>query len=155
MNNHSYDKMFDTEVILSMPDTKKFPQPATAPDGLANALPDVPVCDPDCHGEPDIVARLRSDLPDDEVLYDLSELFRVFGDTTRIKILYVLFESEMCVCDLAKTLNMTQSAISHQLRILKQMKLVKNRREGKTVFYSLADGHIKTIINQGMEHIQE
>jgi len=67
----------------------------------------------------------------------------------------VLFHSEMCVCDLAKTLNMTQSAISHQLRILKQMKLVKNRREGKTVFYSLADGHIKTIINQGMEHIQE
>ena len=79
-----------------MPDTKKFPQPATAPDGLANALPDVPVCDPDCHGEPDIVARLRSDLPDDEVLYDLSELFRVFGDTTRIKILYALFESELC-----------------------------------------------------------
>lgn len=71
--------MFDAEVILPMPDTKKFPQPATAPDGLANALPDVPVCDPDCHGEPDIVARLRSDLPDDEVLYDLSELFRVFG----------------------------------------------------------------------------
>ena len=84
-----------------MPDTKKFPQPATAPDGLANALPDVPVCDPDCHGAPDIVARLRSDLPDDEVLYDLSELFRVFGDTTRIKILYALFESELCVGDLA------------------------------------------------------
>ena len=74
---------------------------------------------------------------------------------TRLKLLSVLFHSEMCVCDLAKTLNMTQSAISHQLRILKQMKLVKNRREGKTVFYSLADGHIKTIINQGMEHIQE
>jgi len=79
----------------------------------------------------------------------------VFGDVTRLKLLSVLFHSEMCVCDLAKTLNMTQSAISHQLRILKQMKLVKNRREGKTVFYSLADGHIKTIINQGMEHIQE
>ena len=77
------------------------------------------------------------------------------GDVTRLKLLSVLFHSEMCVCDLAKTLNMTQSAISHQLRILKQMKLVKNRREGKTVFYSLADGHIKTIINQGMEHIQE
>ena len=76
--------MFDTEVILPMPDTKKFPQPATAPDGLANALPDVPVCDPDCHGEPDIVARLRSDLPDDEVLYDLSELFRVFGAIRRV-----------------------------------------------------------------------
>ena len=78
--------MFDTEVILPMPDTKKFPQPATAPDGLANALPDVPVCDPDCHGEPDIVARLRSDLPDDEVLYDLSELFRVFGGSVSWRI---------------------------------------------------------------------
>ena len=102
-----------------MPDTKKFPQPATAPDGLANALPDVPVCDPDCHGEPDIVARLRSDLPDDEVLYDLSELFRVFGDTTRIKILYALFESELCVGDLAQLLDVSQSAVSHQLRLLK------------------------------------
>ena len=88
-------------------------------------------------------------------LNDLAEFFKVFGDVTRLKLLSVLFHSEMCVCDLAKTLNMTQSAISHQLRILKQMKLVKNRREGKTVFYSLADGHIKTIINQGMEHIQE
>ena len=85
----------------------------------------------------------------------LRKFFKVFGDVTRLKLLSVLFHSEMCVCDLAKTLNMTQSAISHQLRILKQMKLVKNRREGKTVFYSLADGHIKTIINQGMEHIQE
>ena len=85
----------------------------------------------------------------------LRNFFKVFGDVTRLKLLSVLFHSEMCVCDLAKTLNMTQSAISHQLRILKQMKLVKNRREGKTVFYSLADGHIKTIINQGMEHIQE
>ena len=115
-----------------MPDTKKFPQPATAPDGLANALPDVPVCDPDCHGEPDIVARLRSDLPDDEVLYDLSELFRVFGDTTRIKILYALFESELCVGDLAQLLDVSQSAVSHQLRLLKASKLVKFRRDGKT-----------------------
>ena len=112
-----------------MPDTKKFPQPATAPDGLANALPDVPVCDPDCHGEPDIVARLRSDLPDDEVLYDLSELFRVFGDTTRIKILYALFESELCVGDLAQLLDVSQSAVSHQLRLLKASELVKFRRD--------------------------
>ena len=82
-------------------------------------------------------------------------IFKVFGDVTRIKILCVLLQSEMCVCDLAQTLNMTQSAISHQLRMLKQMKLVTNRREGKTVFYSLADGHIKTIVNQGMEHIRE
>ena len=88
-------------------------------------------------------------------MQEVAEFFKVFGDVTRLKLLSVLFHSEMCVCDLAKTLNMTQSAISHQLRILKQMKLVKNRREGKTVFYSLADGHIKTIINQGMEHIQE
>ena len=86
---------------------------------------------------------------------DLSELFKVFGDSTRIKILYVLLESDMCVCDLAQILNMTQSAISHQLRILKQSKLVKNRREGKTVIYSLADGHVRSIISQGMEHIGE
>jgi len=79
----------------------------------------------------------------------------VFGDFTRIRILCILLRGEMCVCDLAQTLDMTQSAISHQLRVLKQMKLVTNRREGKTVFYSLADGHIRTIINQGMEHIQE
>ncbi len=79
----------------------------------------------------------------------------MFGDSTRIKILCVLLESEMCVCDLAEVLGMTQSAISHQLRVLKQMKLVKNRREGKTVYYSLSDGHIQTIISQGMEHITE
>nr|WP_330410831.1 metalloregulator ArsR/SmtB family transcription factor [Lachnotalea glycerini] len=94
-------------------------------------------------------------MPSDEMLIDLADFFKVFGDTTRIKILYVLFQSEMCVCDIANLLNMTQSAISHQLRTLKQMQLVKFRREGKTVFYSLSDGHIKTIINQGMEHICE
>ena len=138
-----------------MPDTKKFPQPATAPDGLANALPDVPVCDPDCHGEPDIVARLRSDLPDDEVLYDLSELFRVFGDTTRIKILYALYGAELCVFDIAQLLGMTQSAVSHQLRILKNNKLVKFRREGKTVFYALDDDHVRAILSMGMEHLNE
>ena len=103
----------------------------------------------------EIVERVNAAMPAEETLYDLAELFKIFGDSSRIKIQYVLLASEMCVCDLAKTLNMTQSAISHQLRILKQMKLVINRREGKTVFYSLADGHIKTIINQGMEHIQE
>ena len=88
-------------------------------------------------------------------LYDLAEIFKVFGDSTRIKILYVLFEAEMCVCDIAQLLNMNQSAISHQLKILKQNRLVKSRREGKAVFYSLADGHVRTIINQGMEHINE
>lgn len=101
------------------------------------------------------VEQVRSQLPQDEVLYDLAELFKIFGDSTRIKILYVLFESEMCVCDIAQLLNMTQSAISHQLRALKQSKLVKYRREGKTVFYSLADGHVRTIIDQGMEHVAE
>ena len=95
------------------------------------------------------------DMPDDEVLYELADLFRVFGDSTRIKILYVLNESEMCVCDIARLLGMTQSAISHQLRSLKQSKLVKARREGKTVFYSLADDHVHTILSQGMEHVAE
>lgn len=94
-------------------------------------------------------------MPEEEVLYDLAELFKVFGDSTRIRILYVLFEAEVCVCDLAAALNMTQSAISHQLRILKQNKLVKSRREGKSVFYSLADDHVRTIIAQGQEHIEE
>ena len=92
---------------------------------------------------------------DEDKLYDLAELFKVFGDSTRIRILYVLFEAEVCVCDLAETLSMTQSAISHQLKILKQSKLVKSRREGKSVFYSLADGHVRTIIAQGREHIVE
>ena len=86
---------------------------------------------------------------------ELADFYKVFGDATRIKILCVLLESEVCVCDLAEILGMTQSAISHQLRVLKQMKLVKNRREGKTVYYSLADDHILTIISQGMEHIAE
>ena len=94
-------------------------------------------------------------LPPEEVLYDLAELFKIFGDSTRIRILFVLFEAEVCVCDLAAALNMTQSAISHQLRILKQSRLVKSRREGKSVFYSLADEHVRTIISQGQEHVEE
>lgn len=94
-------------------------------------------------------------MPEDEVLYDLAELFKVFGDSTRIKILYVLFEEETCVCDIAAALNMNQSAISHQLRILKQSKLVKCRKLGKTVLYSLADDHVRLIVAQGMEHINE
>lgn len=100
----------------------------------------------------EVVRRL---LPPEEDLYDLGELFKVFGDSTRICILYVLRESEVCVCDLAEALHMTQPAISHQLRILKQSKLVKSRREGKSVFYSLADDHVKTILDQGMDHICE
>ena len=98
---------------------------------------------------------VNDNMPNEDELYDLAELFKVFGDSTRIRILFVLFESEVCVCDLAETLNMTQSAVSHQLRILKQAKLIKNRREGKSIFYSLADGHVRTIISQGIEHIEE
>ena len=107
------------------------------------------------HVHEDIVAKVEKEMPDDEILFDLAELFKIFGDSTRIKILYLLFESEMCVCDIAQMLRMTQSAISHQLRVLKQMDLVKSRREGKTIFYSLADGHITTILSQGLDHIQE
>ena len=107
------------------------------------------------HIHQEIVDKVERTMPEDEILYDLAELFKIFGDSTRIKILYVLFESEMCVCDIAKLLGMTQSSISHQLRALKQSKLVKYRREGKTVFYSLADGHVRTILGQGMEHIAE
>ena len=103
----------------------------------------------------DLLRTVRAKLPGEEVLYDLAELFKVFGDSTRVRILYVLFEAEVCVCDLAAALNMTQSAISHQLRILKQSKLVKSRREGKQVFYSLADDHVYAILNQGMEHVTE
>ena len=94
-------------------------------------------------------------MPDETELDSLAELFKVFGDPTRIRILFVLFETEVCVCDLAKALNMTQSAVSHQLRILKQSRLVKNRREGKSIFYSLADNHVRTMIAQGREHILE
>ena len=103
----------------------------------------------------DLLKIVNETLPEETELYDLAELFKVFGDSTRIRILFVLFEAEVCVCDLAEALNMTQSAISHQLRILKQNKLVKNRREGKSIFYSLADDHVRTIINQGREHIEE
>ena len=103
----------------------------------------------------DAVKEVRSTLPSDETLSDLADLFKLFGDTTRIKILYLLFEKELCVCDIAVLLNMTQSAISHQLKTLKHSKLVKFRREGKVVFYSLADTHVRSIIAQGMEHLTE
>lgn len=103
----------------------------------------------------DLLRIVQDTMPEETELYDLAELFKVFGDSTRIRILFVLFEAEVCVCDLAQALNMTQSAISHQLRILKQNKLVKSRREGKSIFYSLADGHVRTIIAQGREHIEE
>lgn len=115
---------------------------------------EVECCDVTCiHNE--VVQKVVGKMPKEDLLSELADFYKVFGDATRIKILCVLLESEMCVCDLAAVLGMTQSAISHQLRVLKQMKLVKNRREGKTVFYSLADGHIQSIISQGMEHITE
>jgi len=94
-------------------------------------------------------------MPGEEALADVAELFKIFGDSTRIRILFALREGEVCVCDLAQALSMTQSAISHQLRILKNGKLVKNRRDGKSIFYSLADDHVMTIIAQGLEHVNE
>ena len=103
----------------------------------------------------DVVEKVRQSIPQEETLYDLAELFKVFGDSTRIKILCVLFETEMCVCDIAALLNMTQSAISHQLRVLKNARLVKYRKEGKVVFYSLDDEHVKQIFDQGLIHIKE
>ena len=103
----------------------------------------------------DLLKIVNDTMPEENELYDLAELFKVFGDSTRIRILFVLFETEVCVCDLAQALNMTQSAISHQLRILKQNKLVKNRREGKSIFYFLSDDHVRTIIAQGREHLTE
>ncbi len=107
------------------------------------------------HVNSDEIDKVNAIRPEEEILYDLAELFKIFGDSTRIKILYVLFESEMCVFDISQLLNMSMSAISHQLRILKQAQLVKFRREGKTVFYSLADDHVRTILGNGMDHICE
>ena len=111
-------------------------------------------CEVNCIHQ-DIIQEVKSKLPAEETLYDLAELFKVFGDSTRIKILCALFESEMCVCDIATLLNMTQSAISHQLRVLKTNKLVNNRKVGKVVYYSLDDAHIKHIFDQGLAHITE
>ncbi len=107
------------------------------------------------HVHEDTITKVREEMPKEEVLYNLADFFKVFGDSTRIKILYVLLQSEMCVCDIGQLLNVSQSAVSHQLRLLKQMKLVKFRREGKIIFYSLSDSHIKTILSQGLEHISE
>lgn len=102
-----------------------------------------------------VLDKVRKSLPHDEVLYDLAELFKAFGDSTRIKILYALCEEEMCVCDLAVLLGVTQSALSHQLRLLKTLRLVKFRRQGKVVYYSLDDEHIKHIFKEGLNHITE
>lgn len=103
----------------------------------------------------DVVNEVKKHIPEDEILYDLADLFKVFGDSTRVKILYALYQAEMCVCDISVLLEMSQSAISHQLRVLKQTRLVKYRREGKVVYYSLEDDHIKQIFDQGLIHIKE
>lgn len=103
----------------------------------------------------DVVKRVLETQPEDEYLYDLAELFKVFGDTTRIKILYALLESELCVGDIAQILGLSQSAVSHQLRILKDSKLVKFRRNGKIIYYSLDDDHVRNMISMGMEHVEE
>ncbi|MDD3278683.1 MAG: metalloregulator ArsR/SmtB family transcription factor [Lachnospiraceae bacterium] len=103
----------------------------------------------------EVVQKVLECQPDDEVLYDLAELFKVFGDSTRIKILYALSEGELCVGDIAQILNLSQSSVSHQLRILKNSKLVRFRRDGKIIFYSLDDDHVRNIINMGMEHVEE
>jgi DNA-binding transcriptional ArsR family regulator len=112
------------------------------------------ICDCDViHSE--VVERVSGYMPGEEKLYDLADFFKIFGDSTRIKILWALDREEMCVCDLAVLLNMTKSAISHQLKTLRQEKLVKYRRDGKSVFYSLQDEHVKDILEIGLEHIEE
>ena len=103
----------------------------------------------------DIIKKVKGNMPKEDMLVDLAELFKVLGDPTRVKIIFILFKEEMCVCDIAELLGMTQSAISHQLRVLKQARLVKFRKEGKIVFYSLDDEHIGKIFDCGLQHIQE
>ena len=102
-----------------------------------------------------VLEQVKNNQPEDEYLYELSELFRIFGDSTRIKILYALLDAELCVGDLAEVLSLTQSSVSHQLRILKNAKLVKFRRDGKSIFYSLDDDHVRNILSLGMEHVEE
>ena len=103
----------------------------------------------------DVVNEVKKKIPQDEMIYDLAEFFKVFADSTRMKIIYALMENELCVCDIANIVQTTQSAISHQLRLLKQSKLVKFRKEGKVVYYSLDDEHISQIVKKGREHIEE
>ena len=121
---------------------------------IPDAANDAPACEEVCvHTE--VTRRALAKLPAENLLFDLAELYKIFGDSTRVKILYALFEEEMCVCDIAEGLSMTVSAISHQLRILKNAKLVAFRREGKSVIYKLADDHVSKILELGLEHICE
>lgn len=105
------------------------------------------------HG--DAVEMVRASMADDEILSDISDLFRVLGDSTRVKILWALNKSELCVCDIASLIGMTKSAVSHQLKVLKDNNLVKSRREGKVIYYSLADNHVQDIYEKAVEHINE
>lgn len=107
------------------------------------------------HNHDELLNHIKADMPADELLQDLGDLFKVFGDTTRIKIMYALYEDEMCVCAIAELIGMTQSAVSHQLKSLKAANLVTSRRDGKTIYYRLSDDHVKSIIAQGYEHITE
>ena len=132
-----------------MADTKR--------DGIIEPAPDeqkAPCCD-FMHAHPDLVESVKGRMADEDALIDLAELFKIFGDSTRIKILYTLSVSEMCVCDIAQILGMTISAVSHQLAILRRAKLVGTRRDGKTIFYFLADEHVNLILAQGYEHVTE
>lgn len=115
---------------------------------------EVEICDC-CEVHENLLQIVNETIPEENELYDLAELFKVFGDTTRVKILYALFEAELCVCDMAELLGLTQTAVSHQLRVLKNNKLVKFRREGKNIYYSLSDDHVRRILDQGMEHVNE
>ena len=115
---------------------------------------DAPCCEAE-ETHPERIAEAKSQLPDDDTLFALADLYKIFGDSTRLRILYVLFDTELCVCDIAELLGMTVSAISHQLRVLKQSRLVKYRKSGKSVLYSLADDHVHAILGQGMEHVNE
>ncbi len=114
---------------------------------------EIEICEHE-HSHDEVVEKVSEIMPSEDVIYDVAELFKVFGDSTRTKILTALFESEMCVCDIGKLLNMTKSAISHQLRILRQNKLVKARKSGKEVFYSLADNHVKVIFKMAVDHVE-
>ncbi len=111
-----------------------------------------------CEGEvihEETVKKVKATFPEDEMIFDLADFYKIFGDTTRVKILYALDKSDLCVCDISALLEMTVAAVSHQLKILRDSNLVKTRREGKVVYYSLADEHVQEIIECGMEHISE
>lgn len=121
---------------------------------MSSYMPDIDRCDSNTIHK-DVVNDVREHMPDEDILIDLAEVFKVFGDSTRVKILCALLRAEMCVCDISALLGMTKSSISHQLRILRQSKLVKNRKDGRVVYYSLSDDHVKSIFDQALAHVCE